>query len=103
MIKKNLKDATITGEDNYTIESNEFIKFERLEPQETVEFIISYTTTKDDYDKLDSIVEIVSSQAENRYEMINSYDFAFDTYNLVKKEVFLSIDNNKPINKVKNA
>ena len=66
MIKKNLKDATITGEDNYTIESNEFIKFERLEPQETAEFIISYTTTKDDYDKLDSIVEIVSSLAENK-------------------------------------
>ena len=85
MIKKNLKDATITGEDNYTIESNEFIKFERLEPQETVEFIISYTTTKDDYDKLDSIVEIVSSQAENRYEMVNKEYKSIASVNLTNK------------------
>ena len=85
MIKKNLKDATITGEDNYTIESNEFIKFERLEPQETVEFIISYTTTKDDYDRLDSIVEIISSQAENRYEMINKEYKSVVSVNLTNK------------------
>ena len=50
-----------------------------------MEFIISYTTTKDDYDKLDSIVEIVSSQAENRYEMVNKEYKSIASVNLTNK------------------
>ena len=38
---------------------------------------------------------------DKAYEKINSYDFAFDTYNLVKKDVDLSSVINKPTNKDK--
>ena len=35
------------------------------------------------------------------YEKINSYDFVFVTYNLVKKDVFLSVEIRIPVNNVR--
>lgn len=46
---------------------------------------------------------IVSGKTDNAYANINSYDFALETYNLVKKEVFLSNDIKSPVNNVKKA
>ena len=79
IIKKNLKDAVVTGDDNHTIESDELIKFDKINAGESVEFVISYITKDNDYELLDSVVEILSSLAENDYEMKNdlSYQYHF--------------------------
>ena len=42
-------------------------------------------------------------KTDNAYANINSYDFALETYNLVKNEVLLSTDIKSPVNNVKNA
>ena len=46
---------------------------------------------------------IVIGKTDNAYAKINSKDFVLDTYNLVKNEVFLSVDIKIPVNNVKKA
>lgn len=85
IIKKNLKDAVVTGDDNHTIESDELIKFAKINAGESVEFVISYITKDNDYESLDSVVEILSSLAENDYEMTNKEYKSVVTVNLNNK------------------
>ena len=85
ILKKNLKDAVVTGDDNHTIESDELIKFAKINAGESVEFVISYITKDNDYESLDSVVEILSSLAENDYEMTNKEYKSIVTVNLNNK------------------
>ena len=45
--------------------------------------------------------DIVIGRTDNAYANINSYDFALETYNLVKNDVDLSNEINNPTNKAK--
>lgn len=85
ILKKNLKDAVVTGDDNHTIESDELIKFAKINAGESAEFVISYITKDNDYESLDSVVEILSSLAENDYEMTNKEYKSIVTVNLNNK------------------
>ena len=64
---------------------NELIKFAKINAGESVEFVISYITKDNDYESLDSVVEILSSLAENDYEMINKEYKSIVTVNLNNK------------------
>lgn len=97
MIKKNLKDAVVSGDDNHLIESDEYIKFDTIAAFDSVEFILTYTVKDNDYVGIESIVELTAALAENNYELVNNDYKTIITAKLSKELIETPITNKNSI------
>lgn len=97
MIRKNLKESIISSDDNLLIESDEYIKFNKIPAGENVEFILTYKVKDSDYVSIQSVVELTGALADNNYELVDKDYKTAITAKLSKELIETPITNKNSI------